>query len=463
MNNPFLEARREKRTLKKHRHYKCKIISEEKGKGLLLFYINDFIKRRKKNSASYNFFDLVMNWFFSTDDITVIPFDFVFRTQLIGILQTELLQYKTLPSNTLINILRIISVLTAKDAPFHDFFSNSEMINIFCELLNSENHLIIKFVLIIISQILMKQPDLLQIFLNINITDMLLNKFLISDNLDVSGVSTFFLCQIAYLDRNQSISIINSLFNFVLNSNPGIILTLLKGIYFYSSVSSEFLSDVIQNDFPLLCSNFIMMIIQNNFLADIKNNSIFIDIICLIFSTLGIVIRQSDGISRFLSSNLLAIITKANMINPNIISSSGYTQLILLLCQLIVIDNNDIESQIYTNNIIEYICEISNTGDFDSKIQSLGFFCTVINKGNKNMCRIFIENNGLKSFFELFETFDENMAYSTLKTLIHLIDILPEAVSNIHQIDVDLFASKVDAYDNSELSDIMNLFLSKLE
>ncbi|OHS97903.1 hypothetical protein TRFO_35776 [Tritrichomonas foetus] len=445
MKNAFLETRRQTRNKQTRSKELCQIVNQSKGKKYLLVQINNFIKKK-----DFDFFNLVKYWFISANDISVIPFNFVFRTQLIPIIQTHLLDYNSLPSSEiLVSILRIISVLTAPEAPTNNFFSSPDVLSTFAELLTKNDENITKFTLLILSQLCIKFPELIQFIHQINLPSQLLSLYLLSPNEDISGISSFFLCQIAcYSSIERSAEIIIALLNFVQNGNIKAATMLFKGIVFHFPLSPQFSDVIIQCNFCGFISQFLPKLNQNH-----------LEIISLIFNSLSLVVTNEDGLSSFITSNLIALISQLDLIQPSI-NCDVFNDLTQLLCNLIVNENGDIDSQIINAQIIEKMCVCSNLCEYDSKIKTFGFLSFIIQKKNKIMCQIIAENNGIVPFFELFDTFSDEMVALSLQTLIIFINILPEAKILFDQFDFDLFIQTVDQFEIPELSEQAQVLLS---
>lgn len=450
----------------------------------------------KKNLHS--FLELVKNWFIAAEDNILDELDFDDLLPFIENLITCLFNYSSLKIEDVSNILQIISILISFNTPLTlDIMTPeqlSELLNVFAELLKSQNQKIIKLIIIIFSELIYKNNELLSFIYSIGLEEKLLSDYLLSQEEDVSSASIFLLCEIAFLDREKSNTILQSLFNFSVNylsvddfsinyfasvnyrKKP--VYTLFKSILFFLSGESDFLGIIIANDFCVLCNQTISILSEliNNTDTLIESgvvdsvqikenikifNTDLINISTLIFSILLLVVNDENGLGSFISTELINSISEIEFIYP-LQNQDLFSSLMDLFTCLISFSNSDINQQIISSNIIKQICACIATSEFTNKKNAIVSICSVLASSNKEMCQIVEENYGIQTLFDNSDSFDDDEYLLVIKSLISFLAVCPESKELFSTLDLDKFADEIE-HKNDEIAELGYSLLSEVQ
>lgn len=463
-------------------------VSPEKWKSYLKYKIQGFLKKE-----DIDFFNIVKFWFIALEGDQSIDFEFVYSSPLVSILVSNLLKFQDLKSkeivNAIISILQTLSVLTSFDAPQTPFFSTPELLQAYGKLLLRENDTIVKLVLIIFAQLLYKDPELLSFLYSIKLNESLANNFLLSENDEISSVSIFLLCEIAQIDKNETKSILEFLFTIPLDISDissaiaekysgeeenskikipcGIkYLTFLRSLQFFSS---DFLDSIISNNFCGLCIQLLPIVTKTileiesfkfqeikQIIQNINNGT------QTIFLILSLLIGNENGLESFISSNLIALISQLELINSKQ-QKDIFAIIIDLFANLIMVSNANVNHQIVENEIIEKICFCALNSEYQNKMNAIKFIIALFQKSDKELCQIAINNNGIQSFFDNFDTFEKEMFAAAVQSLITYLSANPDKKELFSTFDIDKLANEIDQKDDDEMYNQGQILMSLIK
>ncbi|KAK8891316.1 hypothetical protein M9Y10_028524 [Tritrichomonas musculus] len=446
-------------------------------KDLLPDQWSSFLIRKIKSfqkTKDLQLFSLFKYWFIALENDPSVSFDFVYSTPLISILEFHLLHYQDFQKmDPLLNILQIISVLTSFNTPKTPFFSTPELLQIYLKLLSNENQDVVKFILIILSQLLFKEPELLSFYHSVNLSSMLLTDFLNSDNESISGVSVFFLFEIALFDQEKANHIFQTLFNLAINDSKKmhikVVSTIFNSLLFFSSNSPQYLSAIISNNFCGLCNQMLALIpemLAHITTSEINDKTILInkinDIAISIFSILLLIISNKDGLENFISLNIIGIVSEFNYINP-----TQNRELLLLVMnlftKLITLCDININQQIISNDIIKKCCICASKSEHLPSMGAIEFISAILLSKNKDLCLNLEKNDGIQIIFDKFESFDEKMALIAIQSFLSFLSVCPDSKQTFLTLDLDKFADEIDKFHDDDITDQGYLLISSIQ